>query len=598
MANNCSSSPITIAAPDLAESGVTVTGNTVSGGVIQVTDTVTNNIGVAPASATWFYLATSAAAQSGTLLGSRGVPSLTQGAISAGSTSITLPSNINGTYFIVACANASYGSFVESTRANNCLGSAAISVSGADLTITAVGTNPAAVLPGGSMAITDTTADAVANAGSSTTRYYLDTTTVKGGIVLGTRNVPALVASAISSGSVNVIIPASKAAGNYYVIACANDTNSVVESNVNNNCTPTPVVVYTAASTVFVDQNNVSAADNACGTSAIPCKTITEGLAAAKAGQTVLVNSGTYTEQVTIAQNVTLASVLKNTAVVQAPSVLTADSNGLTTLVTVGGGATNASVVNMGVSGPGPSSCGSINYGVFVANASATIVGNNVLSIRDNPYSGCQNGVAIRFGSQGLGFVGHTGTIAYNTVTDYQKGGIVVDGAGTNVSVLGNLVTGQNQAGVNGQNGIQISRGALSLVNNNTATNNLYANPATPLNISADGILIYDIVGGVTVTNNIVTGNDEGIGVYSDGPAATNVVIKNNTASKNAVLGIHIDANSTGNTIYTNTALNNTVDDLADENPSPTPNDWGFSPPDPTSDNNVYGTSWINQGPF
>jgi hypothetical protein len=40
------------------------------------------------------------------------------------------------------------------------------------------------------------------------------------------------------------------------------------------------------------------------------------------------------------------------------------------------------------------------------------------------------------------------------------------------------------------------------------------------------------------------------------------------------------------------------VDDLADENASPTPNDWGFSPPDPLIDNNVYGTSWINQGPF
>ena len=240
------------------------------------------------------------------------------------------------------------------------------------------------------------------------------------------------------------------AAGNYYVIACANDTNSVVESNLTNNCTPTPVVVYAAANALFVDQANVNAADTSCGTSAIPCKTITEGLAAAKAGQTVLVKSGTYTEQLNIAQNVTLASVLKNTAVVQAPSVLTADSNGLTTLVTVGGLATSVSIVNMGVSGPGPSSCGSISYGIFVANANATIVGNKVLSIRDNPYSGCQNGVAIRFGSQALGFVGYTGTIAYNTISDYQKGGIVVDGAGTNVSVLSNLVTGQNQAGFNG----------------------------------------------------------------------------------------------------------------------------------------------------
>ena len=120
-----------------------------------------------------------------------------------------------------------------------------------------------------------------------------------------------------------------------------------------------------------------------------------------------------------------------------------------------------------------------------------------------------------------------------------------MDGAGTNVNVLGNLVTGQNQTLINGQNGIQMSRGALGLVNNNTVSDNIYANPATPLNVSADGILLYDITGGVTVGNNTVTGNDEGIGIYSDATAATNAVVENNTANENAVLGIHVDANST-----------------------------------------------------
>jgi parallel beta-helix repeat protein len=286
---------------------------------------------------------------------------------------------------------------------------------------------------------------------------------------------------------------------------------------------------------------------------------------------------------------------------VQAPATLTADSNGLFTLVEVGGGATSASIVNMGVSGAGPSSCGSINYGVFVTNANAAIVGNKVLSIRDNPYSGCQNGVAIRFGSQGLGFVGHTGTIAYNTVNDYQKGGIEVDGVGTNVSILGNVVTGQNKAGVNGQNGIQISRGALGPVNGNVVINNLYAAPPTPLNISAAGILVYDIAGGVTVTNNTVTGNDEGIGVYSDTTAATNVTVENNAVNKNAVVGIHADMYSMGNTIWMNTAQNNGVYDLADEHSDLSSNNWDLTPTPPYTvvtpiDSNTYGT--VNVLPF
>jgi hypothetical protein len=398
-----------------------------------------------------------------------------------------------------------------------------------------------------------------------------------------------------------VSVASTTTAGNYFVIACANDTGSVVESNYANNCIPTPVVVYTVANSVFVDQANANASDTNCGSSAIPCKTITEGLAAAKPGATVLVNTGTYSEQINITQNVTLASTLKNTAIVQAPATLVPDpelaNNGgssgqQTVLVNISGGATSASLVNMGVRGPGPSSCGSIGYGVWVANANAIILGNQVLSIRDNPYGGCQNGIAIRFGSQALGFVGHTGTIAYNTFNDYNKAGIVVDGTGTNVSIVGNTVTGQNTTGINGQNGIQISHGAIGTIDSNKVSNNRYA--STPLTMSAAGILVYDIVGGVTITNNTVTGNDEGIGVYSDLPTATNVTIKNNTSNTNAVLGIHIDANSSGNTIWLNTVQNNGVYEEADEHADWNENNWGTDP----SNYNILGPSGVHAGPF
>ena len=549
-ANDCTpTAAFAVAGADLVESSVSLlTTAPQSGGSVQVSDTVLNQGGGnAAASTTGFYLSTNGTTKT-TYLGYRYVGGLGANATSAATTTLTLPANLAGTYYVIACANYNNG-IVESNTANNCTASLAFAIIGADMTVASVGTNPSAVLPGGTLAITDTTADALVNANASTTRYYLSTSTnlVKTGsgaaVILGARSIPALAASTASTGTVNTTVAASTAAGTYYVFACANDTNSVAESNLNNNCTATPVAVYTAANTVFVDQANANASNSKCGTSAIPCITITEGLTTAKAGQTVLVNSGSYSEQLTITQNVTLASALKNTAVVQAPPVLTADANGLTTLLEVGGGATSVAIVNMGVRGPGPAEA-LLNYGVYVTSANATIVGNQVQSIRDATYSGGQHGIAIRFGSQASGFVGHTGSIAYNTVGDYQKGGIVVDGAGTNVNVLGNLVTGQNQTLINGQNGIQMSRGALGLVNNNTVSDNIYANPATPLNVSADGILLYDITGGVTVGNNTVTGNDEGIGIYSDATAATNAVVENNTANENAVLGIHVDANS------------------------------------------------------
>jgi hypothetical protein len=606
--NNCSSAPLALLTPDLSNSALTVAGTPAAGGAIQVTDTVSNSIGVAPASVNWYYLATSATAQSGTYLGSRGVPSISQGGTNTGTATLTLPVNINGTYYIVSCANAGYSAFTETNRSNNCAGSAAISVVGADLSVSAVSTNPASVLPGGVLAVTDTTVEALASSNASTTRYYLSKTStlVKSGsgagLLLGSRAVPALGSSGTSSGTVNLTIAGSTTAGTYYVIACANDTNTVIESNTTNNCTATPVTVYLASNTVFVDQANVNAQDTSCGSSAIPCKTITEGLTAAKSGQTVLVNPGTYTEQLNITQNVTLTAATKNSAFVQAPAVLNPDpATGYTLLVNVSGGATSVSLVNMGVRGPGPSSCGSISYGVYVANANANIVGNQVLSIRDNPFSGCQNGVAIRFGSRALGFTGHTGTIAYNTVMDYNKGGIVVDGDGTNVSVVGNFVTGQKTPAINGQNGIQFSRGAIGSVTNNIVLYNLYAEPATPLNISADGILIYDIAGGVSVTNNTVTGNDEGIGIYSDSSTATKVTVENNVVSKNAVVGIHTDMYSTGNTIWMNTAQTNGVYDLADENSDLSSNNWDVTATAPytvvtPSNANTYGI--LNVGPF
>jgi hypothetical protein len=130
--------------------------------------------------------------------------------------------------------------------------------------------------------------------------------------------------------------------------------------------------------------------------------------------------------------------------------------------------------------------------------------------------------------------------------------------------------------------------------------NNLYAAPATPLNISADGILVYDITNGVTVTNNTVTGNDEGIGIYSDTNAATNVTVENNTVTKN-IVGIHTDMFSSGNTIWLNTAKNNNVFDLADEHSDLSYNNWDLTPSAPytvvtPSDANTYGI--LNVGPF
>jgi len=606
--NNCttSSNSVQISGPDLVETSMTIlTASPVAAGAtIQVQDTAKNlGPGSAAASMTWFYLSSDGVTK-GTYLYFRSVSALAGGASSGpATTSFALPSPLSvGSYFILACADGP-GQITESNESNNCTASpVAITVTAGDLVTVGVSSRPAAAVPGSTIAASDTTMNngLVNTTGSSYTRYYLSKTSnlirsgSGAGVLLGSRTVSVLASGGSSAGGINATIPSNTTAGAYYLIACADDTNLVAETNENNNCTPSALVVYTAANTIFVDQNNPNSLDSNCGAQATPCKTIGEGLAAAASGQTVLVNDGAYTEQVSIVQNIALSSINPLGAVIQAPAVLQPDAaKGYTAVVNINGGATSVLFTHFGVAGPGPSSCNSLSYGVFVGNANAIVTGNQVSAIRDSSFGNCASGTAIAYGSRAYGYVAHTGTISYNITRDYQLGGIAVDGDGTNVSVVGNSVIGQNAPGILGQAGITVSRAATGLVDSNTVLANRYGN--TPLTMGATGIKLYDLTGSVTVTNNTVTGNDEGIGVYTDSApsVATNLAIKNNVANTNAVIGIHVDAASTGNTVWLNTIQNSGVYEEADEHIDWTFNNWGTG-----ANSNILGPAPIHVGPF
>jgi subtilase family serine protease len=55
-------------------------------------------------------------------------------------------------------------------------------------------------------------------------------------LLTGSRSVPALAAGYFSSGTVDVTIPAATTPGTYHVLACADDTSVVPETNEGNNC--------------------------------------------------------------------------------------------------------------------------------------------------------------------------------------------------------------------------------------------------------------------------------------------------------------------------------------------------------------------------
>jgi M6 family metalloprotease-like protein len=109
-----------------------------------------------------------------------------------------------------------------------------------DLIETAVSNPPVSATAGSSFSVTDTVENqGNASAGASITSYYfsMDTTRGSGDVLLtGSRSVPSLGVNGTNSGTISVTIPSGTASGSYYLLACADDTNTVAESNENNNC--------------------------------------------------------------------------------------------------------------------------------------------------------------------------------------------------------------------------------------------------------------------------------------------------------------------------------------------------------------------------
>jgi subtilase family serine protease len=243
--NNCKSSTkqVTVSGPDLSESSVTDPPSMIlDGGTFSVTDTVGNNgSAAAAASTTRYYLSVSGLKNGARQLnGSRAVALLAPGATSTGSVTVNVsPGTASGTYFLLACADDKLV-VPETNENNNCTSSTnQVTVSAPDLTDNSVTDPPGTIVDGGAFSVTDTVQNnGTASAGASTTRYYLSTTGSKSGarLLSGSRAVPSLAPGASSTGTVTVTVTSGTANGIYFLLACADNTFAVPESNESNNC--------------------------------------------------------------------------------------------------------------------------------------------------------------------------------------------------------------------------------------------------------------------------------------------------------------------------------------------------------------------------
>ena len=146
-------------------------------------------------------------------------------------------------------------------------------------------------------------------------------------------------------------------------------------------------------------------------------------------------------------------------------------------------------------------------FGVVVdggaGNVTINVTGSTVSDIGDSPFDGNQHGVAVYY--YGYGTTGTvTGMVSGNTVSAYQKGGIVVSGTNAAVDVTDNMVTGLGPVPFIAQNGIQFGYGASGSATGNTISGNDYSGSGY---VSA-GLLLFDVAANaVSTSNNHYSGN-------------------------------------------------------------------------------------------
>jgi hypothetical protein len=171
------------------------------------------------------------------------------------------------------------------------------------------------------------------------------------------------------------------------------------------------------------------------------------------------------------------------------------------------------------------------------------VTNSSIHDIGEQPFNGAQHGVAI-YAAAFSATSSASGSITGNTVSHYQKGGIVTNGEGTNFLIRDNEVTGAGPVGYIAQNGIQIGYGSLSSAIANTVAGNSYTGSSTV----SGGIIVvggpwYGLpyTTGTQIMKNTVTNNDVGVflsNIAADGsapPTKTNIKVVNNRISSDSV---------------------------------------------------------------
>ena len=269
--------------------------------------------------------------------------------------------------------------------------------------------------------------------------------------------------------------------------------------------------------------------------------TIQDAVNAASNGYTVEVGPGTYQEQVTV-NGLTNLTIEGTGSDPSQTVILSPDFNNLVSNIQNPGefhpstdaliGAENGAGVtikNLTVNGN--------NQGIVYAvgaNGGGDLIGIegvdsnlNVSNVHVTGTEDVESGV-VQGGQGNKGIVvndtnnsAQTFILSDSTIDNFQKTGVLMEGAGLTVNMSSNNVTGVGTGAINlSQNLVELDSGATGTIANNTLTG------ITDQGSGAAGILAFQSGSGVTVNGNTVTGftgNVNSAGIYFadvDGPTA------------------------------------------------------------------------------
>ncbi|MDT5124109.1 MAG: hypothetical protein QOC96_3591 [Acidobacteriota bacterium] len=189
--------------------------------------------------------------------------------------------------------------------------------------------------------------------------------------------------------------------------------------------------------------------------------------------------------------------------------------------------------------------------GILFDGASGSITNNQITNINQNQgalLSGCQEGNAIEARNFGASPTTIRVVIDGNTISNYQKTGIVANG-NTDATITDNTVTGAGPNLYIAQNGIQVGFGATGMVKGNSVSGNSY----TGTDAVSGGVLIFgdgsELCVGVQVLKNTLKGND--VGVFAAQFDDTTDSTPPSTMTNLKIVNNVIDKGNAANPIYT-----------------------------------------------